>query len=94
MKIDIKEFEQVQTIKFKSIEIFVLGIVLNTNARLGVRIFDVDGKPVDSRQLTLEGEDYEKWGNDDQYIVDYVCNKYGFIRELGETPVRTPPPEN
>ena len=80
-KVDIEDYEQVNTITYSAIEIFVIGIALGVNARLGVRMFGKEGKPVDSKQLTMEGEDYQKWGSDDNYVIDFVCQKLGFTRK-------------
>lgn len=90
-KVDIEDFEQVNTITYSAIEIFVIGIVLGVNARLGVRIFGKDGKPVDSKQLTMEGEDYKNWGSDDDYVIDFVCKQLGFTRKPQETGSSTIP---
>jgi hypothetical protein len=38
-------------------------------------LFDSDGSVVDTKFMTLEGDDYLGWNNDDQYIINYVANK-------------------
>lgn len=90
-KVDIEDYEQVNTLTFTSIEVFVIGIALGVNARLGVRMFGKDGKPLDSKQLTMDGEDYKNWGNDDDYVINFVCKKLGFTRKPEPSPV--PPTE-
>lgn len=90
MKVEINEYESTVTMKYAAFEVFVLGIVLNTSARLGIKIFDIQGKVIDSKQLMMEGEDYEGWGSDDQYIIDFVCKKLGFTLKPDEEETKQP----
>jgi len=41
-----------------------------------------------SQSLTLKGDDYKAWSNDDSYLYTYVANK------LGYTVAPTPAPES
>lgn len=90
MKVEINEYESTVTMKYAAFEVFVLGVVLNTSARLGIKIFDIQGKVIDSKQLMMEGEDYEGWGSDDQYIIDFVCRKLGFTLKPDEEEAKQP----
>jgi hypothetical protein len=90
MKVEINEYESTVTMKYAAFEVFVLGVVLNTSARLGIKIFDIQGKVIDSKQLMMEGEDYEGWGSDDQYIIDFVCRKLGFTLKPDEEETKQP----
>jgi hypothetical protein len=31
------------------------------------------------KTYTLEGNDYTQWGNDDDYIKNYICNKEVYL---------------
>lgn len=56
-----------------TIEIIIDKIVLFQSADIYVIMKDID--VVATLQLTIEGDDYAKWGSDDSYIVDYVISK-------------------
>lgn len=63
----------VRTISSFSIRVQQLDLFKSVS--LVVMLFDTDGNIVETKFLTLEGEDYLGWNNDDQYIVNYVANK-------------------
>lgn len=61
---------------------FSLDIVLmifNTSASFRVYLYDIDDKIIDSSVIDIEGEDYLKWNNDDNYVIQYVANKLGVV---------------
>lgn len=37
-----------------------------------------DGKQLHQGSVKLEGEDYAAWGDDNMYLVEYVCSKLNF----------------
>ena len=56
--------------RFKAI---VLSIVLKQSAMIDVSFYDAERDyPVAQRPVLLKGEDYEKWGADDDYINQYI----------------------
>ena len=36
------------------------------------------GQQMHSKQITMSGDDYKKWGNDDEYVQQYVAKQLGF----------------
>ena len=36
------------------------------------------GQQMYSKQITMSGDDYKKWGNDDEYVQQYVAKQLGF----------------
>ena len=36
------------------------------------------GQQMHSTQITMSGDDYKKWGNDDEYVQQYVAKQLGF----------------
>lgn len=65
----------------KTITRFTLDIskmTLNLSASFRVSLFDSDDKYIDATNVTLEGQDYLDWGNDDQYVIDFVARQLGF----------------
>jgi hypothetical protein len=57
------------------ISIDVLLIELNIRAIIRVRFYSSDSKLLDTDEFVLDGDEYADWNNDD-YLIDYVCDKY------------------
>jgi hypothetical protein len=60
------------------ITIGVLSLQLNLNAIIKVELYDDTNKILDTVQFVLTGDEYKQW-QDDSYLVQYVCNKYGYL---------------
>ena len=65
----------------------VNNLVLSSNITFNVILLDANNTPVSVQQVTIAGEDYTNWGNNDQYVINYICNA------LGLTQLDPPPPE-
>jgi hypothetical protein len=37
-----------------------------------------NGQQMYSKQITMSGDDYKNWGNDDEYVQQYVAKQLGF----------------
>jgi len=48
---------------------------LSVQITFSVYLYDQNGQFIDVRIITIEGEDYKNWGNDDSYIIQYIANK-------------------
>ena len=57
-----------------SFSVSVINLILFTSVSLSVIFFGDDKAVVDTKLITLKDDDYVKWNNDDQYIIDYVKN--------------------
>ena len=57
----------------------ILEMILFTRVTINVVLYDNNDRVVRGRIFTLEGDDYQKWSNDDQYIVDYVTERLHMI---------------
>ncbi len=60
-----------------SVQISIVNIDFGNSATFNVVLFDTTGSLIVCNQVTLAGEDYAAWGNNDQYVVNYVLNLYG-----------------
>ena len=60
------------------ITIGVLSLQLNLYAIIKVELYDDTNKILDTVQFVLSGDEYQQW-QDDSYLVQYVCNKYGYL---------------
>lgn len=68
----------VQTIYGYNIQ--VKDVVLGKKAIVLVKMFDSEKKFVKMKQLTIEGQDYQNWGADDNYVYSWVETQLGFSR--------------
>jgi hypothetical protein len=82
MSVEIDEKEFLITLKVKNFSVVVVNLELNVKCDLIVSMFDENKEPLIQKKITLEGDDYLNWGENDDYIVDYVCSQYGFTKSL------------
>lgn len=61
----------------KSVEIESGEVKLNQSASFVVKQLDADGRLIAIDRVIIEGNDYTAWGNDDNYVVDFILNKLG-----------------
>jgi hypothetical protein len=57
------------------IQISVIRLTLFQSVDLMVQYLDDEGRIIENKYLTISGEDYNQWSNDDSYIVMHVQNK-------------------
>lgn len=79
-KIEVNDKEQVKIYVINNIEIRILNISLNNFVDLSVTMKQ-DGNYVDSKYMRIEGEEYQEWGNDDDYLENLVLQKLGLVRK-------------
>jgi hypothetical protein len=85
--IRIQGYQQVVTNTITNFSVVVRDVILNTRATLVVQCYDASGKVIEVKNLVLTGADYQNWGADDHYIVNYVARQLGFtiIAATGST---------
>ena len=62
------------------IEISVMEVVLNSHANLSVRFLDENGGFLKHEDVKIEGDEYDAWGLDDQYLIDLALSKLGLTQ--------------
>ena len=75
----IQPSEQTVTNVITSFVVNVTDIQLFTSATLIVDLYNAEPRLINKVNLALVGEDYNNWANNDQYIIDYVASKLGFV---------------
>ncbi len=60
-----------------SMQISIINIEFGLSATFNVILFDEGGGVIVCNQVTLAGADYDAWGNNDQYVINYMLNLYG-----------------
>jgi len=62
-----------------SFRVYVSNVTLFTSAMLTVELYSADPALIRTEYMTIAGQDYQDWANDDEYIIQYVASKYGFV---------------
>jgi hypothetical protein len=58
----------------------VRSLLLSESVSFSVILYDQFNKTLNIQTITINGEDYNNWGNDDTYIIDFICKKLRLIR--------------
>jgi hypothetical protein len=71
----------------------VNSFILKTIISFNVILLDKNNKILKIELITLEGDDYTKWGYDDNYVINYICSKLhlsqSVVYPIAESPVVT-----
>jgi hypothetical protein len=74
ISVNVQDSPYVRTNTITNINIRIISIELFTHLTICVSLFD-NNQLVDNVNLQIIGDEYNNWGNDDQYIVDLVLSK-------------------
>ena len=55
-------------------------MVIDSHVTMMVRYLNADGNIVDNKYVKIEGEEYNAWGDDDNYITNLVLTKLGLTK--------------
>ena len=55
-----------------------------------VILLDANSIPIIVKQVSLTGQAYAAWGNDDQYIINYICMVLNLVQEVPAVVVEEP----
>jgi len=75
----IENFDIVTTNTATSFKVEITRLNLFVSADLRVSVYDANNGIIKCSYLTLSGNDYNNWANNDDYIITYVANFFGFI---------------
>ena len=53
----------------------ILEIILFKSIRIAIYLYNENDMLIESRQYIIEGEEYNAWSNDDQYIIKLLKEK-------------------
>jgi hypothetical protein len=53
----------------------ILEIILFKSIRIAVYLYNENDMVIESRQYIIEGDEYNAWSNDDQYIIKLLKEK-------------------
>ena len=76
IKVKVQDSTFTKTSIINNIKIRVNRIILFKSISLSVSLLENESL-VENKYIEVSGEDYTNWGNDDQYIVNFVLTKLG-----------------
>lgn len=68
-------------------------LVLNSGFRVACYLLNHDGVVIETQDLTIEGEEYNSWMNDDE-MLDVILSKLGLEKQVQIIPGPTLPENN
>ena len=73
----IAPFNEITTKTIVRISIDIAKLELSVSATFRVSLYDPNDSCVSNKYVTLEGQDYLNWGNDDKYVLNYIAKELG-----------------
>jgi hypothetical protein len=74
----IENFDIVTTNTATSFKVEITRLNLFISVELRVILLDANNNLIRVSYLTLSGDDYNNWANNDEYIITYVAKYFGF----------------
>lgn len=70
-------FNEVTTKTAVRFALDIASLELGVSAIFRISLYDVDDNCFANKYVTIEGQDYLKWGTDDSYVLKFVSVKLG-----------------
>jgi len=58
-----------------SVEIQIVNLILFQSVSILVSLYDEENNIIENKYLTIDGDDYQNWSNNDQFLIDLVLTK-------------------
>lgn len=78
-----KDFITVNTAN--KVELRVSNLQISSSVDVTLLIKDLNGNIFKVENVHIEGEEYNNWGSDDQYLVNVVLSKVGLTQKAKES---------
>lgn len=85
VNVEPKEFVTVRVAN--SVDMRIQNLVIGLSVEVSCLIKDENGNIFEVKNVTLSGEQYNNWGNNDVYLVTTVLNELGLIPNPNPPPV-------
>lgn len=79
IQVDVNDFTLDAPVVSK-IEMEVMEMVLDSHVTMIVHYLNANGNSLDNKIVKIEGEEYNAWGDDDNYIINLVLTKLGLTK--------------
>ncbi len=76
INVNVQDSPYVITNTITKVQIRVMSVELFTSVSVVASLFNNESL-IDNKFFKIEGEEYNNWGNSDQYLVNLVLNKLG-----------------
>jgi len=73
----IAPFNETTTNTIVRFSIDIATMELCVSATFRVSLYDPNDKCISNKYVTLQGEDYLKWGTDDKYVLNFIAKELG-----------------
>ena len=80
IKVNVNDYTFVKTSVINNIQINILKIELFKSITLSVNLLS-NTKIIDSQIMTISGDEYTNWSNDDNYIINLVLTKLNLTKK-------------
>ena len=75
----IAPFNEITTRTAVRFSVDIAKIELCISATFRVSLYDANDSCFANKYVTLQGEDYLKWGTDDKYVLNFIAKELGLI---------------
>ena len=79
IKINVQDSPHVVTNTINRVQIRVMNVELFTSVNVSVSLFNNESI-IDNKFFKIEGDEYNNWGNSDQYLVNLILTKLGLTQ--------------
>jgi len=79
--IQVNDKNYIKTDIITNVNIKIVNLVLNTSVEAIVVALDNDNNFIYNERIKIEGEEYQNWGTDDNYLENLVLSKLGLSRK-------------
>jgi len=79
MSISIEPITETQTTTFTLVDVFVQAVTLGVSANIRVICYTSDYNKTLVKDLVLEQPEYNQWGADDQFVIDWALAQIGAV---------------
>jgi hypothetical protein len=70
-------FNEVTTKTAVRFSLDIANMELSVSATFRISLYDVNDNCFSNKYVTLQGEDYLKWGTDDKYVLNFIAKELG-----------------
>mgnify|MGYP000374421476 CR=1 FL=1 len=80
-QVDINDFTLAAPVVTR-VEMEVMEMVLNSHVVMIVHYLNAAGNLLDNKIVKIDGDEYNAWGDDDNYIINLVLTKLGLTKTV------------
>jgi len=80
VRVEVVPKDFIKTYNVNNVEVLVTGLKLGTQVEL-IALLKSGIEVVESRRITISGEEYDNWGQSDEYLINLVLSKVGLERK-------------